>query len=307
MQMRREMVEMAEASATPGTVGCDHPADRLVEAVDRVGAATCVGFDPVVERLPEALRSDTDPARAFRHFGEGMLQAVAGVAAAVKFQSACFERFGAAGFEALAALCAAASELGIETILDGKRGDIGISAAHYAAAAGSVFGADWSTVNGYLGPEGFAPYRDGRRGVFVLVRTSNADGGRLQALRLADGRTVAEAMAEIVEACACERLGRHGLGDVGAVVGATHPQDAALLRARMPHTLLLVPGYGAQGGGVEEIRPCFLDGDRGALITASRSVIYPDQRPGETWIGAIRAAAQRFHGEIAAMRGGRGA
>lgn len=281
-----------------------HPADRLLAAVARVGSPACVGLDPVLERMPESIREGASAAESLRRFGEGVIEAVEGRVAAVKFQSACFERHAAAGFAVLAELAGLARSRGLEVILDAKRGDIGISASHYARAAHEVFGADWTTVNAYFGPEGIEPFRGGGRGAFALVRTSNPDGERVQSLRLADGRTVAEAIAEMVETTGGSNLGEQGFGDLGAVVGATHPADAESLRERMPRVLFLVPGFGAQGAGPAEIRPCFDARGRGAVVTASRSVIFPAGigagSSAAAWRSAVAEAAARFAEEVAA-------
>jgi orotidine-5'-phosphate decarboxylase len=300
--IRRGSIPAMPDSPTVSAAATPHPADRLLAAIARVGSPVCVGLDPVLERMPRGIREGVPAAEALRRFGEIVIEGVEGRVAAIKLQSACFERHGPAGFAALADLCLAAKSRGLEVVLDAKRGDIGISAGHYAHAAREVFRADWTTVNGYFGPEGCEPFRGGGCGAFVLVRTSNPDGGQVQSLRLADGRSVAEAMAEMVERTGATNLGAEGFGDLGAVVGATHPEDAAALRERMPRVLFLVPGFGAQGGGAAEIRPCFDGRGRGAVVTASRSVIYPDRcgeaDSAEAWRAAIAEAAARFADEV---------
>jgi len=228
------------------------------------------------------------------------VEAVADVVPAVKLQSACFERYGAPGWAALELAGAEARERGLLVILDAKRGDIGISATHYAAAAAAL-GAHALTVNAYLGPETVEPYLEAGLGVFVLVRTSNPDSDAVQSSPLEDGRTVAEMMADLVTTLGASRRGERGLSDVGAVVAATKPADAASLRARMPDTPFLVPGFGAQGGSSETIRGLRRPaGDGGLLVSASRSVIYPDAARPDTagrpvqddWREQVRAAAR---------------
>jgi len=290
------MATTSTARTAPSVTG--HPADRLLDAIERVGSPVCVGIDPVWSKLPAVLRRGLPEVVGIQRFSEGVVDAVAGRAAAVKLQSACFERYGAEGFAALAAVAARARSRDLVVILDAKRGDIGVSAEHYAEAARGRFDADWTTVNGYLGPEGFAPFRRGR-GAFVLVRTSNPDGGLVQSLRLDDGRTVAEAVAEMVAKAGDESVGASGFSDVGAVVGATHPADAAALRRRMPRQIFLVPGFGAQGGSADDVRACFRGDGRGAVITASRSVIFAFEPESEHWIDAVAEAAARFRAEVA--------
>jgi len=207
-------------------------ADRLVHAIQAIGSPACVGLDPVVGRLPPTLAS-LDPPEAIRRFGLGVVEAVAGVAPAIKPQSACFERYGAAGVEALEAVCRAARDAGLLVILDAKRGDIGISAEHYAAAA-TRLGADAITVNAYLGPSTIEPYLAASLGVFILVRTSNPDSNAVQSLELVDGRSVAELLADVTVVAGEGHVGHHTYSDVGAVVAATKPQDAARLRVSGP-------------------------------------------------------------------------
>jgi len=281
------------------------PATRLIRSMDRTGCAACVGLDPVLDRIPGG--SAGDPVEAIRSFSLDVIEAVADCVACLKVQSACFERFGAAGMHVVADIMRASSERGLPVILDAKRGDIGISARHYAAAGLAPTtgpGADWMTVNGYLGSETIEPYLEWG-GVYVLVRTSNAGSGELQSLKLEDGRTVSEAMADLVASLAAPRVGAHGWSDVGAVVGATHPAEAESLRHRMPGVICLVPGIGAQGGRMDELGSlCGPDG-HGALFTASRSVIYAEPAAGMRWSDAVRASASRLadeSGRIAGMR-----
>ncbi len=292
------------AAASPRLSGpSEHPADRLLEAIDAIGTPACVGLDPVWSKLPRAIqRSAPSEIDGIRRYGEGVVEAIAGRVPAIKLQSACFERYGAAGFEALASVAAAAKSRGLVLILDAKRGDIGISAEHYAEAARG-FGADWTTVNGYFGPDGLAPFRHHGGGAFVLVRTSNPDGDLVQGLRLADGRTVAEALGELVARAGDSSIGDRGFSDLGAVVGATKPRDAAALRERMPRQIFLVPGFGAQGGSAADVRACFDASGRGAIVTASRSVIYAFEAESEAWQEQIAAAADRLAEELRAALG----
>jgi len=285
-----------------------HAADFLCERVGRVGSATCVGLDPVLERLPSELapspgsdeRSASD---AIERFSLGVVESVAPTAAAVKIQAACFERFGAPGYASMCRVLAAARASGLAVILDFKRGDIGISAEHYAASARHA-GAHWTTVSAYLGSDGILPFLHSGVGAFALVRTSNPSGDALQTLRLADGRTVSEAVADLVSELGAKSVGRCGFSTLGAVVGATKRSEIAALRARMPHAVFLVPGYGAQGGTADDVRACFTAGDRGALITASRSVIYPGFVAGTPWQRSVADAALRFAEEIRAISAG---
>lgn len=281
-------------------------ADRLLRAVDAcAGAPACVGLDPVYDKLPEPVRAAANgEPDAVERFSVGVLDAVRGVVGVVKVQSACFERYGGAGFGALERVCAAARDRGYVLILDAKRADIGVSSEHYAAMAFGAMNADAVTLHPYMGADSIGPFLDetrwGSRGVFVLTRTSNPGSDDLQAAALASGETVAQRVAVMVASLGASRLGKCGYSDVGAVVGATKPADAADLRARMPNQIFLVPGYGAQGGTAETVRALFNADGRGAVVTASRSVLYPGGDNAD-WQRAVRDAATRFADKVRAV------
>ncbi len=286
-----------------------HFADTLAAALDLCGAPVCVGLDPVLEKIPQASLDATvseggDDIEALGDFCIGVLHAVhdAGIRV-VKPQSACFERHGAAGFSQLERVIAEAHRLSLLVVLDAKRGDIGVSAEHYAAWAYDHLDAHALTVSPYLGPDTIEPFlRDGR-GVFVLVRTSNPESDAVQTPRLADGRCVAEMIADTVAELGRPRKGARGLSDLGAVVGATKSAEAAALRERMPDQCFLVPGYGAQGGTLDDVRGMVRAGarsagDLGVLVNASRSVIYARAAAGERWTDAVRAAAEQLIADL---------
>lgn len=281
----------------------DHAADRLLGAMRSAGAPACVGLDPVVEKLPASLRAGATTtagaARAIELFCIGVLRAVAPTVSVVKPQSACFERYGHEGFAALEAVCAEAQRLGLFVILDAKRGDVPHTAAHYAAWAFDRLGADAMTVNAYLGPDSLEPYlrHAPNRMVFALVRTSNEGSDAFQSL--ASGTdTVADEMARLIARAGSGTEGETGYSCVGAVVGATKPSDAARMRSLMKRQPLLVPGFGAQGGSAATVRELF-DADRsGAVVTASRSVIYAFGEKSAEWESAVADAARKFVGEL---------
>jgi orotidine-5'-phosphate decarboxylase len=291
------------------------PAELLAAAMDRVGSPVCVGLDPVYDALDTDLRSrHHEPLSAIAEFCHGVVRAVAPFAPAIKIQSACFERYGSKGVALLEEVAADARQRSMIVVLDFKRGDIGISAAHYAAAATRAH-AHWVTVSGYLGPSGVTPFLDAGLGAFVLVRTSNPDSDAVQSHMLTDGRSVAAMMADHVRAIGEASTGPHGLSSVGAVVGATKAGEGAMLRERMPHAIFLVPGYGAQGGTAADVRAllrpgALTAGTSGVLVTASRSVIYAkgesttggsDTKP---WDQRVAAAAQSLAAEIHAVVAG---
>ncbi len=231
------------------------------------------------------------------------IDAVAEHCVAVKVQVACFERLGAAGWDALRDVAARARQRGLLVIADAKRGDIDVTAAAYAQAFfgetqtpyGPVEGlaADALTVNPLLGVDSLAPFVAAARargsGLFVLVRTSNPGASDVQELALAEGGSVSGRLAAIVAELGAPAVGVAGLTDVGAVVGATAPERLEELRAAMPHAVFLLPGIGAQGGTVEDLEAAFAPGPAGGLIAASRGIVQAYEKTG----GDPAAAAAR--------------
>ena len=287
-----------------------HFADTLTRRCVEVGAATCVGLDPVLDRLPTISGGapQTSPAQRIELFCRGVIDAAAEHAACVKPQLACFERWGAEGWRAYEAVVRHARESGLPVIADAKRGDIGVTSGHYAA--GLLEGdaaADAVTLSPYLGMEALSPFLEAAqqhgKGLFLLVRTSNPGAGAVQSLTLDDGRTVAEAVADQVAAVGEASVGESGYANIGAVVAATTPDDAAALRQRMPKQIFLVPGFGAQGGDAASVRPCFDAYGRGAVVNASRSVIYAFEGQAGQWKDAVRDAAARFADDLRCAAG----
>jgi orotidine-5'-phosphate decarboxylase len=294
-----------------------HAADRLLTAIEQKRSPVCVGLDPVLEKTPQAMQhmlrqfEDTGfddavfPARCLYEFCKEVLGAVAPHVPCVKVQSACFERFGEAGVSIIHRVASRARRLGLQVILDAKRGDIGVTAEHYAASAFAPAGdpmknsaADWLTINSYLGEDGITPFLQPDHGAFALVRTSNPSGDAIQNLVLKDGRTVAHAVAELVSTIGSNHVGTRGYSSLGAVVGATKREDAVSLRRIMPQQVFLVPGYGAQGGGIDDVLPCFNTDGTGAIVTASRSVIYAFKPDDPKWTEAVGEAAARFADDV---------
>lgn len=267
--------------------GTGHFADRLAEAVERKGAALCVGLDPDPARMPADVGAV--------EFCRGIVDAVADVAVAVKPQAAFFETQGPDGWAALYDVCRYAREAGLLVLVDGKRGDVPSTMRAYAAAFAPI--ADAVTVNPYLGRDSLEPFleQDGL-GLLCLVKTSNPGSADLQDLPLADGRPFWQHVAERVDAWGAEHVGGRGLSSVGAVVGATHPHVLEEARALMPRAVVLLPGVGAQGGRPEELAAAFSPGPASALVSASRSILYADAGPG--WQEAAAAEAERLRDEI---------
>jgi orotidine-5'-phosphate decarboxylase len=267
-------------------------ADRLAAAISTKRTRVCVGLDPRLDALPAGLRQGVSDsaaaAAAYREFCCAIVEATANEAACVKPQSAFFEALGRDGCAALWDIIACAHRLGLPVILDAKRGDIGSTAEAYAQACfhpyGQAFGVDAVTVNAYLGTDGVRPFvktaRECGGGVYVLVKTSNPSSGELQDLYVdtPTGRCpVYLHMARLVEQWADGVIGECGYASVGAVVGATYPQQLAELRNGFPTVPFLVPGYGAQGGGPADVAPGFDFGGQGAVVNSSRGILFAYQ------------------------------
>ncbi len=245
----------------------------------------CLGLDPRpnAHQLTAGLASQAATAAAIKRYLVSVLDATHDLVACCKPQSAFFEALGLPGMEALAGVIGHARSLDLPVILDAKRGDIGSTAEAYAAAylTEGELAADALTVNPYLGLDTLEPFitaaEAGGRGLFVLVRTSNPGSADLQELELAEGQRLYAHLADELTARAAS-LPQDGRGytSLGAVVGATHPAATRKLRARLPHSLLLVPGYGAQGGSAEDAAAAFDANGWGAVVNASRSLTYPD-------------------------------
>lgn len=255
-------------------------------------------------------------AEAYLDFCCGVIDVVAPIVPVAKPQAAFFEELGPAGMAALAEVIRYAQEKGLLVILDGKRNDIGSTAEAYARGMlgrGSAWGADALTVSPYLGADSLTPFVDVARergaGIFVLVKTSNPGGGTLQDLEIGvehdRPRRVYNAVAELVEGLAGDTAGVCGYGAVGAVVGATYPDQLAELRAAMPHTWFLVPGFGAQGGAAADIAPAFDAYGMGAVVNNSRGIIFAHARKeyaekfgDQKWQEAIEAATREMIEEL---------
>ena len=284
----------------------NHFADRLADAVRAKGNPLCVGIDPRWESLPASIQQKHrgQPAQAFEAFGVRVLDLVASLVPVVKPQSAFFEACGPDGFAAQKRVLDRARELGLITILDAKRGDIASTATAYAEAAFNVWNADAVTVNPYLGRDAVEPFiveaRKWQRGLFVLVRTSNPGSGLFQDLQC-EGRSLYQYVAEGVRAWNQPSLGTCGLGDVGAVVGATHPGELRGLREMLPHVWFLVPGFGAQGGTANDIAGAFLANGLGAIINSSRGITFPFHPDDPKWESAIVTAAKLAIDELRAV------
>lgn len=264
----------------------DSFSNRLQQRIRTLDTRVCLGIDPRPERHPST-HPDThgnDPAtvaRAVVTYFRETLETTAELVACVKLQSAFFERLGIPGLIAMAQLLADVKNLGIPVILDAKRGDIGETAGAYADAylGEGVFNADALTVNPYLGRDALAPFAKAAtergRAIFVLVKTSNPGSADLQDLDVSGTRRpLWQHTADLVAGLAREHASEAGFGPVGAVVGGTHPNDLATARRMLPHSLFLVPGFGAQGASANDVVAAFTTEGLGAVVNASRSLTY---------------------------------
>ena len=297
--------------------------DRLIEKIVKTQNPSVIGLDPKLEYIPEFIKKKAfekhgetlkGAAKAFLEFNKGIIDAVCEVVPAVKPQSAFYEALGVDGIKTLKKTCEYAKERGLYVILDGKRNDIGSTAEGYAAAylgkikigqnEYSPFPADALTVNGYLGTDGITPFIDTckkyDKGIFVLVKTSNPSSGELQD-KSVDGEPVYEIMGRMCETWGAESNKKYGYSGVGAVVGATYPEQLKTLREKLPHTFFLIPGYGAQGGKAEDLKSAFDERGLGGVVNSSRAVIcaYQKEKCGEReYADAALREAVRMRNEL---------
>jgi orotidine-5'-phosphate decarboxylase len=275
-----------------------HFADRICKAVKSKKTQLIVGLDPVYSRLPKAIRdtkgmndskSCAAAIDAVLEYSTKVLRIVAPHVPAVKINIAFFERYLWEGLEAYYSLLSEAQDLDLEIIGDVKRGDIGHTAQSYAAAhlqnpelkgLEDVFAPDAITINGFAGSEGIQPFAEVAdkqgKGVFVWVRASNPSAAAIQDFADASGVKMYEKLAEVTAEIANQpsRIGTSGYSNVGMVVGGTSGEQTTALRAKYGKVLFLVPGFGSQGSTAADcMRFCKPDGT-GALINASRSIIY---------------------------------
>ncbi|WP_408954374.1 orotidine-5'-phosphate decarboxylase [Natroniella sp. ANB-PHB2] len=275
-------------------------ADRLMEKIDQKQSHVCVGLDPRLDRIPEQIKQKalercgkTIEAAAWSlfEFNCGIIDAIKEHAPVVKPQLAFYELYGSAGVEAFEKTVDYAKKQDLLVLTDGKRNDIGSTAQAYADAylgqqeiwKGKKLKArsDALTVTPYLGHDGIAPFlkncEEYVKGIFILVKTSNLSAGDLQDLELSTEDKLYQRLAKLVVEWGQDSIGQRGYSSVGTVVGATYPQEAERLREIMPQNYFLVPGYGAQGGGAEDVLPAFNDDGYGAVVNSSRGIIFAYQ------------------------------
>lgn len=277
--------------------------DRLIDKIIELKNPTVVGLDPKLEYVPtyiqrRYLEKDgmtlKSAAKAIYDFNQAIIDEIHDIVPAIKPQAAYYEMYGHYGIRTLEKTIRYAKVNGMFVITDGKRNDIGATMEAYTNAhlgstvvgenQAEAFGADALTVNGYLGTDGIEPLlkvcREKDKGIYVLVKTSNKSSGELQDLKLEDGTPIYAKMGDLCEQWGADTIGKYGYSAVGAVVGATYPEMLTELRKRLPHTMFLVPGYGAQGGGAEGLKGGFDENGLGAIVNSSREVMCAYKKEG---------------------------
>ena len=269
--------------------------DRMIEKIVETQNPTVAGLDPKLAYIPSYIldgavakydKTLEAAAAALLEYNKGLIDALCDIVPAVKPQAAYYEMYGWQGVRTLAETVAYARAKGMFVITDGKRNDIGSTMQAYAKAhlgvsevngkELSAFGSDMLTVNGYLGSDGIEPLLpicdEKDKGIFVLVKTSNPSSGELQDQKIGD-KSIYETMGAMCEQWGEKTQNSYGYSRVGAVVGATYPQQLSEMRQKMPHTFFLVPGYGAQGGGANDVAGAFDKNGLGAIVNSSRAIL----------------------------------
>lgn len=302
--------------------------DRLIEKINEKQNPTVAGLDPKLDYVPEYLKQKAfekygetlkGAAKALLWFNKELIDALCDIVPAIKPQAAYYEMYGVSGIKTLYKTQEYAMSKGMFVITDGKRNDIGATMEAYATAhLGTVkvgnevispFHADALTVNGYLGSDGINPLlkicKEADKGIFVLAKTSNASSGELQDLKIGD-RAVYEVMGDMCEKWGEDNIGKYGYSAVGAVVGATYPEQIAILRKRLPHTFFLIPGYGAQGATAKDISAAFDEKGLGGIVNSSRGIMCAYKKEGcdeKDFAGAAYREAVRMRDEIMGVVG----
>ena len=298
--------------------------DKLIEKIVDLQNPTCVGLDTSFGYLPDEMKKGVttfeSAAEAIAEFNMNIIDKVCDIVPSVKVQIAYYEAYGHAGLQAFEYTVNYAKGRGLVVIADCKRNDIGSTAGCYSTAyLGKTdlngkqlraFAADMLTVNGYLGYDGIKPFVDDikkyDKSIFVLVKTSNPSSGELQNLKLENGKYIYEQMGELVSEWGKDSVGKYGYSEVGAVVGATHPEEAERLRAQLPNTFFLIPGYGAQGGSAQMLKVCFDKNGLGGVVNSSRGIIcaYKAARyRGMNYAEAARAACIDMQQDLSGVIG----
>ena len=303
--------------------------DRLIEKIVETQNPTVAGLDPKLDFIPNFIKENAyakygktleGASEAIWQYNKGLIDELCTIVPAVKPQAAYYEMYGWQGVQTLAKTIAYAKEKGMFVITDGKRNDIGTTMEAYATAhlgstdidgeLVSAFGGDALTVNGYLGSDGIMPLvnvcNEKDCGIFVLVKTSNPSSGELQNLPLDGGETIYLHMGKMCENWGKSLEGKYGYSGVGAVVGATYPEQLTELRAELSNTFFLVPGYGAQGGTADDIAGAFDENGLGAIVNSSRGIMCAWKKENcaeEDYAKAGRREAEKMKSLLLAVTG----
>lgn len=302
--------------------------DRLIENTIRTKNPSVVGLDPDIGKIPACYKSMSDQiqdqleavANTITKYNCDIIDTICDLVPAVKPQMAFYEKYGSRGVAAFEKTVEYAKAKGLVVIEDAKRNDIGNTARAYADGhLGCIelldgtyitsFDADFLTVTPFLGSESLNPFIDVcnkyDKGIFVLVKTSNSSSGEIQDVVIDGGMTVSQRIATFVNEHAKHNIGKYGYSAIGAVVGATYPEEAVELRKLMPESYFLVPGYGAQGGAANDILPCFNSDGLGAIVNSSRGILYSHMTDAErkdcnreTYLKSVRNAVISMRNDI---------
>lgn len=303
--------------------------DRLIKSIVNTQNPTVAGLDPKLDYIPDYIKQEAyekygknleGASEALFQFNKGLIDALYDIVPAVKPQAAYYEMYGWQGMRTLQRTIEYAKQKGMFVITDGKRNDIGTTMEAYATAhlgttdvegeKFEAFGCDALTVNGYLGSDGVNPVikigSQNDKGMFILVKTSNPSSGELQDKNIDSEKTIYRTMGDMCEKWGESLMGEYGYSGVGAVVGATYPQQLEELRKALPHTFFLVPGYGAQGGGAKDVAPAFDKNGLGAIINSSRGIMCAWKKENcnpKDYAQAARREAIRMRDEIISFIG----
>ena len=285
--------------------------DRLIEQIQFKQNPCIVGIDPDWKKIPACFKTEALPAESISQWAMEIIDCLADIVPAIKPQMAFFEVFGSNGLRAFEQITAYAHHCGLLVIDDSKRNDIGNTAQAYAfahLAPDGPINADFMTVSPFLGPDSLQPFVEAAhrwgKGLFILTKTSNPGSSELSDSIHPSGQKLSHWLSHYITSAGCNLYGSHGYSSIGAVVGATFPEDAAALRKLMPHSYFLVPGFGAQGGSARDIVSCFNPDGLGAVVSASRNVLYPHLNVKDfcgtknAYLDLVRAQAIRMRQEI---------
>ncbi len=301
--------------------------DKLTTAIQKKNCCVVVGLDPHFDLIPESIKQQFSKLQddAFKYaanvileFNKQVIDTLEHLVGIVKLQIAFYELYGWQGIWSYAETIHYAKQKGLIVIGDVKRGDVPNTAAAYANAhIGQVsinnttqiaFQSDAITVNPLLGVDSILPFIKNAetydKGIFVLAKTSNPSSVEFQDL-LCGTKKLHQIIAEKIHTWGSRSIGTYGYSAIDAVVGATYPEDILILRKTMPNAYLLIPGYGSQGATAEDIKNCFNSDGYGAIINASRSILYAynnrswkDKYGAQTWKEAAQNAVMNMKEDL---------